>query len=331
MTATFDQPLIARRSATPRVAARAALVIGRSSGIVVEQLEARRLFAAGATLDADGILTIEGTQYNDHIRIYRSRNDAPNDLIVDGRGGYGSGTPYFGGVFDLSAVRGIRIYGLAGDDLMYVWNDPDADDHNVIDDYGKLDIPVTMYGGAGNDDMESQSNADDVYVGGPGRDNAYTHDGTDLYGVERVENYRDADWANPDRTRLPYGAFAWTGTPDELYPDPWHVPNLNGYYNGIRDPEGTMTWEEYQAWKTPPPVVPEPEPTPPTQPQPEPEPAPRPDETAVAPEPQPVVEPERPPEAGSDAVVMTAPPKAVSPFSTGAAVEADDDENVWDA
>jgi hypothetical protein len=140
----------------------------------------------------------------------------------------------------MADVRGIVIYGLGGDDFIGVWNDPyndvDLFTTDTLTEFGKLNIPVTMYCGDGDDELYSQSNADDLLVGGHGMDHAYVIDGHDRFAVESVENYRGCKWVTDPDTGLPHfilgGGFLWKGPEDEVYPDPYEVPTRNGTYGG---------------------------------------------------------------------------------------------------
>lgn len=207
--------------------------------IVLEALEPRRLLSGSVELGTDGILRITGTDHDDHILVYRNRADS--FLIVDGLSFY---LPPFSAAVPLDGIRGIEIRGLAGDDLIDVRNNPfDQSDHvnaASMEAAGMLNIPVTMYGGDGDDVMNSESNADDVYYGGRGHDHAYTMDGHDQFAVEYIENYRDGGWRTDAATGRQYwdwgGSFGWTGPEDQLYPDPWQVPTRQGTYFGSNAP-----------------------------------------------------------------------------------------------
>jgi hypothetical protein len=209
-----------------------------------------RLLMSGVTLGADGILVVEGSEGVDDITIYRRRTD-DGALIVNGRAyplpGDVGPVRDIQGAFPRDAVRGIRVYGMGGDDLIRVMNCPDigwsAWDRAATDDYGRLYIPVTLDGGAGDDELVSQSEADDVMIGGPGRDRAYAIDGHDLFAVETVGDYRDATtFVDADREIRPiFGTFTWNGGEDELFPDPYQVPTKMGTYAGPNAPDFTVT------------------------------------------------------------------------------------------
>ena len=237
----YATPRSSYRTAAARTLAKLPAGEGRPPLYLLEALERRRLLSAGMSLSADGILTIEGTDQNDGIIVYRDRAN-PDRLIVEGQTKSGP-MLYYGGTAEIAEVRGIRILGLGGDDYLYVWNNrfnrPDHLNAASMEDAGKLNIPVTMLGGDGDDDMESDSNADDLLVGGRGRDHAYTMDGHDRFAVEYIENYRDAGLRTDAAGRQYWdwgGAFGWTGPEDTVYDDPWQVPNRTGIYFGSNAP-----------------------------------------------------------------------------------------------
>lgn len=212
----------------------------RMDRFALEELEHRRLLSVSLMtvgVSDDGVLTIRGTEGPNFIIAYRSPSD-PNKLAVSS----GSDCRQL----DLTGIRGIRIEGLGGDDNIFVLNRPDSlwvnDNHwdaANMTEYGKLNIPVTMLGGAGDDNFMSESNADDVYIGGTGEDRAMIVDGHDLFGTEYAETFRDEVPVYDDHGRLQYwfsGTFQWGGAEDELYADPWLVPNRNGTYGALNAP-----------------------------------------------------------------------------------------------
>jgi hypothetical protein len=209
------------------------------TGCLLETLERRTLLSGGTvTLDANGILTIVGTDQTDHIDVYRDRTNG--DYLSVGLYEPSSAP----GPIRIADVRGIVIYGLGGDDLIYVWNDRFNQNDHVnpasLSEYGKLNIPVTMYGGAGDDDLGSESNADDLIIGGPGLDHGYTMDGHDRFAVDYLENYHDGGWRTDPNTGAAYwdwgGAFKWNGPEGQIYADPYQVPNRGGTYLGSNAP-----------------------------------------------------------------------------------------------
>ena len=218
-------------------------------GVWFEALEPRRLMTS-VTLGADGILVVEGSEGVDDIAIYRRRT-GEGPLVVNGRAyplpGDVGPVRDIQGEFPLAAVRGIRVYGLGGDDRIRIMNCPDIGyspwDRAATDDYGRLYIPVTLDGGAGDDELISQSEADDVLIGGTGNDRAYAIDGNDLFAVETVGDYRDATtYVDADREIRPiFGTFTWNGPEDQLFPDPYLVPTKMGSYTGPNAPDFTVT------------------------------------------------------------------------------------------
>jgi hypothetical protein len=211
-----------------------------------EVLESRRLMSAGVVIGADGIMTVTGTEVGDRITIFRDRNN-PNQLVVGLGFLYQPGVdlpprPPGSGAYDLSSIRGIRVNGMGGDDMISVLNAPFEPSEYwtiaVLDAYGQINIPVTLDGGAGDDELYSESNADDVMIGGPGRDHASVVGGHDLFAVETVENYRDIiGWSDgTGNFNLAGGMFDWHGPQDQLFADPWLVPNRQGTYLGPNAP-----------------------------------------------------------------------------------------------
>lgn len=123
----------------------------------IEKLEARQLLSA--SLDASGLLTVDGTNRNDKMTI--SVDPTASDTLdanVNGKIDK----------FKIADVKDIRMFGLAGNDVMKI------DQKN-----GKIKIPVTMNGGKGNDKLiAGDGNAvlhggegNDTLVGGAGNDN----------------------------------------------------------------------------------------------------------------------------------------------------------------
>jgi hypothetical protein len=205
----------------------------RGTGVArLESLEARRLFSGTlyvptAVTIEDGILTIMGSEDNDRI-----------DLNI---GSWGHGqthlTARFGQTVDLVGIRGIRMYGLGGDDFMHVWRIDGG--HASFDSLGtpeyeaaRFDIPVTMYGGAGDDELISESSGDDLIVGGAGFDRSMASEGHDVYSAEIVERYLGIDVAGEL-----CDSFMWREVGEQLYGDPFTNPNPNGSYHGVSYPQ----------------------------------------------------------------------------------------------
>src|SRR5438552_11768579 len=107
----------------------------------------------------------------------------------------------------------------------------------MLDPAMTLNIPVTLDGGAGDDQLYSESGADDVIIGGAGRDYAIALDGHDLFAVETIEDYRDIRfWYDQNGDFIQgYGSFQ-PNDPNQLIPDPYLVPNRNGKYYGYNAP-----------------------------------------------------------------------------------------------
>jgi hypothetical protein len=219
-----------------------------------ETLEPRRLMSETSTLGPDGILTIVGSDGVDEIQMWRRRTDGGTTLIVYARAypspelaAIGAPARDFDGEFPIAQIRGIRVYGLGGDDLIRVRNTPDGSkpdwDQSAFDDYGRLHIPVTLDGGAGDDELHSQSDADDVIIGGPGRDHSYVADGHDRFAVETIDNDRDVrPYLDADGIlQAEIGTFTGNGPEDQLFDDPWLVPNTQGTYTGPNAPDFTLT------------------------------------------------------------------------------------------
>ena len=145
---------------------------------MVEGLEARRLLSHGAgishprahahlhapghlkasavqsTVDAAGVLRIEGTPGNDIIRIMiDAGNSAKLDTVVND-----VTTRY-----SLSSLKGVRVDGGSG-----------SDDIEVVELNGALHLPVTLLDGNGNDTL----------VGGSGNDFLQAGNGNDLLAGE---------------------------------------------------------------------------------------------------------------------------------------------------
>lgn len=145
----------------------------------LETLEARRLMSA-ATLTADGILEVRGTDKNDLIYITVTPADAFGPANVHVGWDLGMRNPYstpevIGGTnIRLSDVKGIRVFGMGGDDQLVV-------DTRYITRYIAnyavgatpaslgVELPVTLTGGDGNDTLVGGVGAD-LLVGGAGAD-----------------------------------------------------------------------------------------------------------------------------------------------------------------
>src|SRR5690349_21568242 len=107
-----------------------------ASRSIIETLESRRHLSADVapmpTLDANGVLHITGTVHADDIMISLGSSKTKLDVNVDGTIS----------TFNVADVKGVMAIGAAGSDNIQV--DPTN---------GKIDIPVTMAGGKGNDTL----------------------------------------------------------------------------------------------------------------------------------------------------------------------------------
>jgi Ca2+-binding RTX toxin-like protein len=118
-----------------------------STGPVIEALEPRRCLSV--TLQ-DGLLVCHGTGGNDYILVTRNAYDSTKVIVIDG-----DNYPY--PQFERAAVKGVVMYGGDGNDRLGAqfargW-----------------DIPMTLFGGAGDDSLLGGA-ANDSLVGGDGED-----------------------------------------------------------------------------------------------------------------------------------------------------------------
>jgi hypothetical protein len=161
----------------------------RLSAAVIETLEERRLLTAlpGAANDVPPIVLADGTvvQFNGDVEFKDGiltvngqgrRNEitfgvfqTPGGLVVhfeqyvrDGAGFYGTRNVGFANI-PASDLKGIVVFGSDEDDSIYV--DPTRDDNGPI----AFDIPMTVFGGAGDDTIIGGQAPDDL-VGGAGHD-----------------------------------------------------------------------------------------------------------------------------------------------------------------
>src|SRR4051812_47793333 len=106
----------------------------------IERLEARRMLSAAV---ADSYLVITGTAGNDSVDVYISgtRLNVEDNGVVS--------------YFNRAGLLGIKMNGLAGDDMLGV-------DRNY-------DLPVIADGGDGNDTINTGA-ANDLIIGGAGDD-----------------------------------------------------------------------------------------------------------------------------------------------------------------
>jgi Ca2+-binding RTX toxin-like protein len=157
----------APRQSRPSLSAAAA-----AAAMVLEALEVRRCMSA--SIDADGVLVVRGSAGDDMIDLGVSGNDSSKIWVDYVWGG--------GGMFDLADIRGIRIEGGAGDDLL------------TVDEWtGEFPLGVTIVGGDGNDTLMGGTQ-DDVLLGGAGEDTLFasyrpwTLAGLSLDGSVKVGN-----------------------------------------------------------------------------------------------------------------------------------------------
>ena len=120
-----------------------------SSAVFIESLEERRLLAGNAALEGNE-LVITGTAGDDRIFLSLS---APNSTQLDVKINNKVTS------FDLAAIREIKIYGLAGNDHV-----------ELFETNGVIPKQTKMFGGGGSDTL----------VGGAGIDRVHGDDGNDL-------------------------------------------------------------------------------------------------------------------------------------------------------
>jgi hypothetical protein len=212
-----------------------------SRDFALESLERRRLLSVGtiptATLGADGILTVEGTDHGDTLVVRLADNNSTKLSVWDGYAG-----AHHLGDFDMADVTGIRMNGYGGDDYLAVHDSALGADawqwDGSIPDYGAINIPVTMNGGDGEDQLYSESTAPDLLIGGKNKwDRAYSLGNGDHYAVDIIENLRIGGVVgSPNNLFWDCGRFIWKGDPDQIIADPWEVPNHGGVYNDVGRP-----------------------------------------------------------------------------------------------
>jgi Ca2+-binding RTX toxin-like protein len=124
----------------------------------IEVLESRLL--RSATLN-NGVLNVAGTANDDRVYVYPNHAGTGIDVKINNRVSS----------FDLSAVQSIVISGRRGDDTIKIFEDA-------------AQIPSTVYGDGGHDDVEVHSGATHIY-GGSGNDRlqaAWIHRRAVIYG-----------------------------------------------------------------------------------------------------------------------------------------------------
>src|SRR5687768_2890052 len=136
-----------------------------------QTLETRRHLSA--TLDYDGTLIVQGTSRDDVIRVVL------DDLTS--RPGFAKHEVYavrVNGkttVIDADVVERIEIDARGGDDEVRVAHSSHGRGFGRGNDFGPVEIPVTLRGGDG-DDVLIGGDADDLLVGGGGRDSLAGND-----------------------------------------------------------------------------------------------------------------------------------------------------------
>lgn len=124
---------------------------------VVEGLEQRQLLSV--TLDQDtGILSITGTDESDVIVVRPAANRDNIRVQVNGEKAF----------FAKADVKGITVDAGAGNDYV-----------SIFQVGGRIEIPATISGGAGDDTLAG-GDADDVIIGGAGHDQLHGGRGNDL-------------------------------------------------------------------------------------------------------------------------------------------------------
>lgn len=182
-------------SDSPKPVANRGVVSRRSSILEVETLERRDVLATSltASLGADGLLSIEGTNGPDRIHVRQDLGQIRIDGIqIKTPQGLRSQVP-------APQVQSIEVRGLDGDDVIRL--DAGAQDinKNAIINGGRGDDYLmgsmgsdTISGGTGNDRLYGGKGEDllhgdagnDAMAGGPGNDTLYGDDGNDTLNGE---------------------------------------------------------------------------------------------------------------------------------------------------
>jgi Ca2+-binding RTX toxin-like protein len=118
---------------------------------MVEQLEGRRMMSVSMQ---DGVVVVSGTDGADSVQIFATDAGSQPMLCVE----IYSGDQGTVANFPLSEVTGVKVDGLGGNDHLFV-------DRT----YGALSVPVTLFGGAGDDVLIGGAGIDEL-VGGTGAD-----------------------------------------------------------------------------------------------------------------------------------------------------------------
>lgn len=118
----------------------------------IDSLENRQLFAT-VTLDADGLLTLTGSNQRDFMRVFAKKDSYVVELNGDAKYAYKK-----------TQITGVVMWGFGGDDSLNA---------------RALRVPVTLVGGDGKDTINGGF-ADDILVGGPGNDKLDGRQGSDI-------------------------------------------------------------------------------------------------------------------------------------------------------
>ena len=120
---------------------------------LIEALETRRLMSV--SMQQDGVVVVTGTDGDDNVQIFANAIGSQPVLTIEvwtADGGEVVNLP-------LSAVSGVQVDGLAGNDRLFVDRTYDPD----------MAVPVTLFGGAGDDVLIGGAGID-LLVGGSGND-----------------------------------------------------------------------------------------------------------------------------------------------------------------
>lgn len=133
-------------------------------------------------------------------------------------------------VANWSSLSGIRVVGSPGDDLIvlnqrYTRRPGDDPTANGWPSETRIDLPVTLLGGEGDDVLVGGS-GNDVLIGGPGNDRARGNEGADYIDAERGFGISWADLY--DWHSLPPNRF---GHPDEFADPALRFEERYYYYN----------------------------------------------------------------------------------------------------
>jgi hypothetical protein len=148
---------------------------------MLEQLEARQLLSVSMQ---DGVVLVTGTDAPDSVQILATTVGAQPTLTVE----LWTGDQGTVANFPLSQVKGVKVDGLGGNDQLFV-------DRSAYED---VVIPVTLFGGAG-DDVLVGGDGVDMLVGGSGSDWIDAGNGAWLESSDQWVARTDADNAATPR------------------------------------------------------------------------------------------------------------------------------------